>query len=183
MTEILWLTEWVPPLYYQEIVCFKTFLTDSSYTEAFARVSKKGMHVILPIPSTPNGLLRAYYEISEGNRTVVPQTDSTSIFPQRFKKTQANKQPSNQLTKKRQNRMSGSSRESNPFLHLSATSSQNLQVHSSRGINTGSMHGKLQWWELSHCYLRHWRMNGNAFVYQLSTANDCFCKKACAVVA
>lgn len=58
-----------------------------SCTEAFARVSKKGMHVVLAAPSAPNSPPRAFYEtISEGNRTVVSQTDSTSIFPQRLKK-------------------------------------------------------------------------------------------------
>lgn len=81
-------------------MCFKTLLIEPSCSEAFARVSKKGMQVILPIPSAPNGLLRAHYEnISEVNRTVVPQTDSKSIFPQKFKKNpskQASKQPANQ---------------------------------------------------------------------------------------
>lgn len=113
-----------PSINYQESVYFKALLIES--TEAFARVSKKGMHAILPIPSAPNGHLRAYNEtISELNRTVIPQTDSKSIFPQRFKKTQARKQASNQ---KRQNGMT-SSRENKPFLHFSATSSQNLQAH------------------------------------------------------
>lgn len=93
MTETLWLTELVPPLYYQENVCFKTLLIESSCTEAFARVSKKGIHVILPISSAPNGLLRAFYEtISEVNRITVPQTDSKIISSERFKKTQPNNQ-------------------------------------------------------------------------------------------
>lgn len=58
--------------------------------------------VILPAHSVPSSSLRNSHEtISEGNRTVVSQTDSTHIFPQRF---------FSKKKKNKQNRMSGSSR-------------------------------------------------------------------------
>lgn len=120
-------------------------LRDYSCTEAFARVSKMGMHGILPFRSAVNGPLRTFYEtISEENRTVVSQTDSTSIFPQRFKKKPNKKKPKAKQDEwffKRE-----------PFLLLSAMSRQSLWVCWSRGINAGSTHGRVQKQEPSRSY-------------------------------
>lgn len=92
---VWWLTEWMPVLY--NVYLYVRDLRECSCTEAFARVSKKGTHVILPAHGAPNSPLRTFYEtISEGNRTVVSQTDSTSIFPQRLKKQKTTKKKAKQ---------------------------------------------------------------------------------------
>lgn len=121
-------------------LCVLRDLREYSRTETFARVSKKGTHASLPAHGAPNRPLRTFYEtISEGNRTVVSQTDSASIFPQRLKQKKRAKQDEWFF-------------KSEPFLHLGATRRQNLWVCWSWGINAGSTHGQLQQRELSRSY-------------------------------
>lgn len=99
---------------------------------------------------------------------MVSQTDSTSIFPQRLKQ------------KKGQNRMSGSSRARAlpaPWCYEEAKpvgllESRNKCREHARPATAARTEQKL---------LRRWRMNGNVFVYQLCTVNDCYCNKVCTV--
>lgn len=94
--------------------------------------------VTLPAHSVPSSSLWTSHEtISEGNRTVVSQTDSTHIFPQRIKKKKKKAKQDERFFK------------SEPFLHLSATSWQNLWVCWRQGIKAGSTHGQLKWREVS----------------------------------
>lgn len=150
MTKILWLTEWVPPLYYQESVCLKTLLIESSGTEALARVSKKGMHVTLPIPSAPMVFWEPIMKPFQGWTGLWSHRLTVKVFFHWG--LQKPKQERKQATKKNAKQDEWFFKRETAIPAPLCQSSQILQVHWSWGINTGSMRSKLQCWELSHSY-------------------------------